>query len=551
MIDFDFIKREIEKDWRIALYSGLLKIKNKEGKLIKFIPNKAQEKVINKIWELEQENRPVRIVIPKARQHGITTLIDAIIYIKTAFCPDKNALIMAQLKENASEIFAKTQIMHDMLISELRPMTFKSNAKEIKFRNRSNIYVKSAESKQGGRTYTFQYALFSEIAFYNNPTELMTGTLQTIADIPGTMIIFESTGNGIGGYFYDICKNAELKKNIYDLIFLSWFENPDYSMKLQNEFVPLSEGRYGDENFYITTYNLTNEQMNWRRYQIDNKMQGDLMMFMQEYPANIDECFIASGLPVFDLIKLNEIEKIYSQQPLKTGFIDNHKYIESVIGWFKTFKEYEAGYKDRYIVILDTGGHWEGADYSVALVWDRVLKEVSAIAHGHFDDYEFADYGVDICKMYGNAKLVIEINKWASETENNVSLLKDILSKIKYYNLYKRKKYDKISKVWTNEPGFHTNIQTKKMIVERLKRSINENENNKINDIEIIKEMKTYVIARSKTGKTQYQAQEGCKDDRVMCYGIALIIDEELPKAEKIETENTYNYNENDINTIY
>jgi len=411
MIQFEKIRDKIIKDWRIPLYSGMLKIKNKEGKLIRFVPNKSQIKIINKIWQLENENKPVRLVVPKARQHGVTTLITAILYIKTAFNEDKNTLIMAQLKENASEIFDKAMIMQEEILRYLKPITYKSNAKELRFKNRGNIQIKSAESKKGGRGYTYQNILFSEIAFYSNTEELMTGTLQTVADIPGTMIIFESTGNGIGGYFYDLCKQAEMKQNQYDLIFLPWFDNADYKMELpsenkmisneQNEhqFKALSEGRYGDEKDYQERFNLTDEQLYWRRFQIDNKFKGNLLMFMQEYPADLDECFIASGMPVFDIVKLNELEKLCVNAK-KTGFIDDHKFADSIVGWLKIYKEFESGYTNRYIVVCDTGGHWEGADYSVVIIFDRLKKEVAGIAHGHFDDYEFADIAVDLCKMY-------------------------------------------------------------------------------------------------------------------------------------------------------
>ncbi len=568
MLPLDKIRQHIINDWRIPLYSGMLKIKNKEGKLIKFKPNQSQIKIINKIWELEKENKPVRLVVPKARQHGVTTLITAMLYVKTAFNEDKNTLIMAQLKENASEIFDKAMIMQEEIIPLLKPITYKSNAKELRFKNRGNIQIKSAESKKGGRGYTYQNILFSEIAFYSNTEELMTGTLQTVADIPGTMIIFESTGNGIGGYFYDLCKQAEMKQNQYELIFLPWFDNVDYKMEIPENLLSneegslakiaknaktkinlLSEGRYGDEKDYQERFNLSDEQLYWRRFQIDNKFKGNLMMFMQEYPADLDECFIASGLPVFDIVKLNELEKLCVNAK-KVGFIDDHKFTESLVGWLKIYREFESGYTNRYIVVCDTGGHWEGADYSVAIVFDRLKKEVAGIAHGHFDDYEFADIAVDLCKQYGKAKLVIEINKWASETEDTTSLLDSILRKIKYPNLYKRKFYDRMSNQWSEKPGFHTNTATKKLIVDRIKKSINENENIKINDAEIIKEMKTYVIAKSKTGRTQYQAQEGCKDDRVMTYGICLVIDEELPKP-KEEVKYTGSYDARESMNIF
>ncbi len=530
----DKIKDIIKNDWRIPLFSGILFIQTKSNGIQPFIPNSTQEKVINKIWELEQAGKPIRLVIPKARQHGITTLIMAIIFVKTTYFDNQNAIILAHLDDVATEIFTKAQLMYDYLPVKLKVKQQKSNAKEIKYYNHSKIKVKSAESKRQ-RGMTAQLLLCSEVAFYSDSEKLMTGLLQTIPDSPGTMIIMESTGNGVGGYFYDMCHKALNKQNNYELIFLSWFENNEYQLPLTEKLI--YNQKYGDEEYYQKEFNLSDEQINWRRYQIDNKFNGSLMNFMQEYPATLEECFISSGLPVFDIMKLNAYET-ECISPDKTGFIENNEFRESLNGWLKIFKgpeTFKEKYKNRFLVVLDTGGVWDGADYSIALVFDRVKKEVVAIARGHFESFEFADIAVCLCKMYDNATLAIEINKWASETEDETSLLDKIINHIKYPYLYKRKSYDKLTNAYTQKIGFHTNSATKKLIIDKLRQIIKDNDNVKFNDVEIIKEMKTYIIAQSKSGRTQYQAQEGCKDDRVMATGIALVVDDELLKPVRIE----------------
>ncbi len=542
------IKDKIKNDWRILLYSGLIYIQDKSSQVVPFIPNKVQERIINKIWQLEQDKKPVRLLIPKARQHGVTTLVMCIMFAKTTFQDNLNCVVLAHINDASTEIFSKTEVMYNELSIALKPLKFKSNTKELKYYNGSKIKVKSAESKRQ-RSFTAQFLLCSEVAFYSDTEKLMTGLLQTIPDIPGTTIIMESTGNGIGDYFYNICKKAEQKQNIYELIFIAWFENNEYQMEIpENYNLDISEsGKYGDEIYYKNTFNLTDKQMYWRRYTIDNKLEGNLMDFMQEYPATLDECFIASGLPVFDIMKLNELEKTCIS-PKRTCYLKDNILTDSINGWLKIFKgpdEFKNEYKNRFSVTLDTGGVWSGADYSIAVVFDRLKKEVVAIARGHFESYEFADIAVSLCKLYYNAWLIIEINKWSSETEDETSLLDNIINHIKYSYLYKRQIYDKISEKYTQKIGFHTNSSTKRLIVDKLRKIINENENYKINDIEIIKEMKTYIIAKSKTGRTQYEAQEGCKDDRVMATGISFLIDEELPKVQLIEKKIKKTYTSN------
>ena len=51
-----------------------IKIRNKANKIIDFKLNKPQQKLYNVIKEQKQQNKPVRIIILKARQMGFSTL---------------------------------------------------------------------------------------------------------------------------------------------------------------------------------------------------------------------------------------------------------------------------------------------------------------------------------------------------------------------------------------------------------------------------------------------------------------------------------------------
>ena len=56
-----------------------LSIKTKAGELIPLTLNPIQKKIIAKIRELQAANKPIRLWILKARQEGVSTLIEAII----------------------------------------------------------------------------------------------------------------------------------------------------------------------------------------------------------------------------------------------------------------------------------------------------------------------------------------------------------------------------------------------------------------------------------------------------------------------------------------
>src|SRR5262245_56859517 len=54
-------------------------------------------------------------------------------------------------------------------------------------------------------------------------------------------------------------------------------------------------------------YSLTLEQLNWRRWAIENKCGRDPEKFRQEYPGNDVECWLLSGRPRFDQKKLQQM----------------------------------------------------------------------------------------------------------------------------------------------------------------------------------------------------------------------------------------------------
>ncbi|HNX38905.1 MAG TPA: hypothetical protein PKI15_11145, partial [Candidatus Cloacimonadota bacterium] len=98
-------------------------------------------------------------------------------------------------------------------------------------------------------------------------------------------------------------------------------------------------------------------------------------------------------------------------------------------------------------------------------------------------------------------------------------------------NMYIRKVVDDQTKTETTKVGWHTSHQTKQMIVDRLRRFVNEYESNPLlfNDHALINEMKTYIITRTPKGIATWNAQEGAKDDRVMAFGITLCVSETEP----------------------
>ena len=83
----------------------------------------------------------------------------------------------------------------------------------------------------------------------------------------------------------------------------------------------------------------------------------------------------------------------------------------------------EVKLRDRYVVVVDTGGRSEKADYSVIAVFDRYwmmyggVPELVAQWRGHIDHDILVWLSAQIATYYDNALLVIESN--THETEKN------------------------------------------------------------------------------------------------------------------------------------
>ena len=72
-----------------------LKIKDKKGKIVPFILNRAQEVVLLVIERLIQLGLPIRLIVLKARQKGISTLIEAFIFWRTSYHRNRKAAVIA------------------------------------------------------------------------------------------------------------------------------------------------------------------------------------------------------------------------------------------------------------------------------------------------------------------------------------------------------------------------------------------------------------------------------------------------------------------------
>ena len=507
-----------------------IKIRDKAGKIIDLKINQGQQKLYDAIKEQHNQGKPIRIIVLKARQIGFSTLTEGIIFKNTATKFNVNAGIITHKEEATTNLFNMSKRMYDNLPDNMKPSLKRSNAKELIFDNeqgtglKSKIKCMTAGSSGVGRSDTFNYLHISELAFWgNNAKETAIGLFQAVPNLPNTMIVIESTANGFE-YFKELWDMAVRGESDFIPVFVGWNELTDYQMPYTG--FELTE----EEKELQWIYNLSLEQLQWRRWCINNNCGGDIEQFKQEYPINPEEAFISSGSCIFDKEKIiNRINKL--KKPIKTGFfvyklenkinMSNIEWVDSPTGCIKIYEEPKKGYP--YVLGGDTAG--EGDDNFTGHVIDNTNSNQVAVLKQKTSEDEYARQMYCLGMMYNKALLGLEINFSTYPTKK--------LAEYEYPNMYLRDIEDKITEDIQDKYGFRTTKTTRPLLVALLV-EVFRDYIDKINDEDTLREALTFI--RNDNGKAE--AQNGFHDDLILGLGITHYIrTQQSYKVEIIEEE--------------
>jgi hypothetical protein len=265
-----------------------LKLRPKAGPIEPFKFNAAQKKLHALLEEQKAKTGRVRAVILKARQLGISSYTAARFYHRTIHSPGLRTIILGHERRASSNLFQIVKRFHDNLGDELRPSVGTSNAEELIFDRIDSGYIVAVASGEGtGRSATAQLLHASEVAFWDDLPIQMAALMQTVPDLPGTEIILETTANGYND-LHSLWRKAEAGESEFMPIFLPWFVDPDYRREVDSDFV-----MDGEESKLAELYNLTKEQIAWRRAKVGQL--GNAEYYAQEYPSVASEAFISSS----------------------------------------------------------------------------------------------------------------------------------------------------------------------------------------------------------------------------------------------------------------
>lgn len=482
-----------------------VKIQDKLSKKITPLTlRRPQLKLFKAIYDMLIENKPIRIIVLKARQWGGSTLIQVFMaWIQFFHRTGWHSVVVADVEDQARNIrsmYSRLSQYHPHVVLPIVFSSFEGSTKNKIISNRDCIiYMGSMQKPDSLRSADVMMAHLSEVGLWKatdgkRPEDLVQSVGGTVPLEPYTMIVMESTAKGVGNFFHKEWSKAVAKENGYMPLFVAWYEIEIYSIpfsssKERMEFV-LS---MSDKEQTYFDMGATLEGVNWYRLKKHTDSYDDWRMGC-EFPSSPTEAFQSTGRRAHSPAYVQSMRK-YILQPKYIGdlyassthgmaSIDNTLHFEStehgtIHLW--ALPDIETEMKRRYIVSMDIGGRGKNADWSVISVIDRFwlssggVEECIGTCKFHLDQDLAVWKAVQLSVFYNNALLVIEANSLdskGSEGDHTLTILDEI--KGKYDNLYCRTDPQRIVEGAPERYGFFTSRASKSDLVNQMNKRLRE-----------------------------------------------------------------------------
>lgn len=517
------VKLQTLIDDRDLYFRKCLKIRDKKKRIIPFELKPEQRRLLEVI-DLERRNgRMPRIVSLKARQLGISTLAQALLFRSAHLGENSNSLVLAHRIESAEYLFEMSKRFYHHLPEALRFKTRYSTKRMIHFdENDASIRVEVAGEVRG---MTANELHLSEMAFWENAETTFDAVLQTVPEEPTSLVIAESTANGMGNAFHKLWVDAVAKRNDFIAFFSPWFEDPGYVL---NTDLKLSELEPYEREM-MERHALTIQQVAWYRFTLKNKLRGDLDKMRQEYPCTPEEAFLFSGRLVYDKDSL----KFYGEQlakeeqegtlPAESEIVDGAQKRRPVVevverGRLRVYRQPWA--RHRYIMGIDSSEGDPGSDPSPIVILNRHTMDVDAVWYGRTPPELLADQAVRLGWYYNEAMANPEANSMGHT-------LIYAMGQKGYSNWFWRKSDPNgITGKQTDKIGWDTKEQSKAFLF-NCTRTYVANRVGALRDPNLIHELQ--VIQYDKNDRPDHP--DGEHNDVVMAFGLTLVAHMDHPDA--------------------
>lgn len=571
-----------------------IKNKNVEGDPeVLFRLSYPQRLFVESLEEARLAGKPIRIVLLKARQWGGSTTSQLYMaWLQLCHKQGLNSLIIAHQGTASDEIKDMFDRMikaypldmlyrlgHAYAPNEPKMVGVGKSGSIFRVPQRNcKVKIGTAERPDSCRGGDYALVHLSEVGLWKategkKPEDIVRSACSGVLNKPFTMIVYESTANGLGNFFHKEYEAARDGITQFKALFISWFqidwnrtpfasdeERLLFARNLyQNRDNPnaasdrVEPGRY---LWWLWQKGATLEAINW--YVIERTKHQQHGSMAAECPSDDIEAFVNSGAAVFDKYLVEKLRHtccpprfigdVYAKADDGPEALTDLQFRQDSQGQLSVWSHpdpYDPADREdiinRYLTVVDVGGRSAKADWSVIVVFDRLFMidggkpSVVAQWYGHIDIDLLAWKAARIAAYYSDSLLVIESNTLETHDRSRqvdgdqsqyiLNQLADI-----YPNLYARRQSpDEIRQGLPRRYGFHTNIATKPMIISTLVKVVRESLYEE-RDERCLNELLTY--ERKPNGA--FGAIDGKHDDLLMTRAIGLHIcfhEMEMPRA--------------------
>jgi len=278
--------------------------------MVPFRPRRAQQAFFNAIVAQHRAGFPVRIIILKSRRLGFSAATSALFYTLAFNQPDTFAFVCAHDKPSSVVLFDRVRLFH-----QFNP---ERDDGKMDYENRYELYWKVPHNskfqvQQAGKTTLkrgdlIHLAHLSEAAWYENDASTIQSVLSCVPNVPGTIVIIESTANTDAGAFADRWGRAVAHQvdnpgslDEYIPLFFSPLDDPECVMPVPKNY---KGGQATEAELRLVhefgSRRVTKDHLYWRRRILEDQCGNDDKKLQRDYPYTPGEAFIGVGSAVFE-----------------------------------------------------------------------------------------------------------------------------------------------------------------------------------------------------------------------------------------------------------
>lgn len=550
-----FVIKMIARDFYLYCERNLM-IKDKvSGAIVPLELNWAQKTLVDMVLNDLLNGRPVRYIILKARQMGLSTIIEALCYWWTSTHRNISSVIIAHEKEASKNLYEMFRRYYANSYPAFQPQLKYNTKNDLTFDasdDEKQEAIMAGKTMPGlgsriltlvakedaGRSGTNHFFHGSEVAAWEDSADVISGALQTVPIAANTFAFLESTAKGVGGYFFQEWMSAEKGESQFTPFFLAWHDHEEYELDPAGGLAPytdrekaliIGDPNHPDEPSPFEKKNLNPQQMqrkiSWRRRKMLD-FKTDPQKFDQEYPDTPMIAFLSSGsyaFPVNRILQMQDMAKLDTS--LEYGEIvvrhtdNNTPYYVFESAEASPLKVWELATPGvKYCIGVDVAEGIEVSastgkegDYSVIDVMDVETRKTVARWRAHIDPDLLGDVVFDLGMYYNVALVGVEANN------HGIVTIQKLRNRF-YRNLYHRETSEEEDfQTRTTLLGWLTTRKTKAMIIKDLAAAIRDGD---IEDFDPVFLGEALVYVSNDRG--QYGGKENGHDDTVMAKAINL-----------------------------